>query len=77
MQMFYYSDKGVLVINVKLFISSSCINYLLQGRMVCTKFDIYVIITSRNNKEIIHGSHGLYPVLTWVTLFSQIIYHER
>ena len=31
MQMFYYSDKGVLVINVKLFISSSCINYLLQG----------------------------------------------
>ena len=49
MQMFYYSDKGVLVINVKLFISSSYIHYLLQGRMVGTKFDIYVIITSRNN----------------------------
>jgi hypothetical protein len=28
-------------------------------------------------QEIIHGSHSLYPVLTWVTLFSQIFYPGR
>ena len=29
------------------------------------------------DKEIIHGSHILYQVLIWVTLFSRILHTER
>ena len=31
------------------------------------------LIDKKKTKEIIHGSHSLYTVLTWVTLFSNLI----